>query len=152
MSHYHLDKLLAPRSIALVGASPRETSVGRAILRNLRSAGFGGKVHLVNPRYGEIDGVVAVPRVQDLPESPDLAVVAVPPQSIPEMIAALGARGCAAVVIITSGLGHGHGSLAAAALLNARASGMRLVGPNCLGVLAMGRAQRQLHRSNAAGR
>ena len=136
MSHYHLDKLLAPRSIALVGASPRHASVGRAILRNLREAGFEGKIHLVNPRYGEIDGVVAVPRIQDLPEAPDLAVLAVPPHSVPDMVAALGARGCASVVVITSGLGHADGSLAAAALRNARTFGMRLVGPNCLGVLA----------------
>ena len=101
MSQYRLDKLLAPRSIALVGASPRDSSVGRAILRNLCEAGFEGKIHLVNPRYDEIDGIVAVRRIQDLPEAPDLAVLAVPPKAVPDTVFALGARGCASAVVIT---------------------------------------------------
>ena len=57
MSTYRLDKLFAPRSVAVVGASPRATSLGRAVLRNLRAAGFAGPIHLVNPRYAEIDGI-----------------------------------------------------------------------------------------------
>ena len=112
MSQYRLDKLLAPHSIAVVGASPRITSVGRAILRNLREAGFTGRVHLVNPRHRNIEGITAVPRIQDLPDSLDLAVVAVPPAAVPETIAALGVKGCASAIVITSGLGHGAESLA----------------------------------------
>jgi acetyltransferase len=60
MSTYRLDKLFSPRSVAVVGASPRDTSPGRAVLRNLRAAGFEGSVSLVNPRYGEIEGIKAV--------------------------------------------------------------------------------------------
>jgi acetyltransferase len=60
MSTYHLEHLLSPRSVALVGASPRQGSVGRAILRNIREAKFKGEFGLVNPRYAEIDGIAAV--------------------------------------------------------------------------------------------
>src|SRR5215472_16775664 len=112
MSTYHLDKLFSPRSVAVVGASPRDTSAGRAVLRDLRSARFKGSISLVNPHYGEIDGIKAVKTIQELREAPDLLVIATPPQSIPGIVAAAGEKGVAAAIIITSGLGHGEGSLA----------------------------------------
>ena len=135
MSTYRLDHLFAPRSVALVGASPRDTSVGRTVLRNLRAGGFEGSIHLVNPHYAEIDGMAAVKSLADLPVAPDLVVIAAPPSAVPELIAAAGAKNCAAAIIITSGLGHGPGSLAEATERAARTHGIRLVGPNCLGVL-----------------
>ena len=64
MSTYRLDKLFAPRSVAVVGASPRESSLGRAVIRNLRSASFRGRIHLVNPHYAEIDGVASVKSIR----------------------------------------------------------------------------------------
>ena len=136
MSTYRLDKLFSPRSVAVVGASPRETSPGRAVLRNLRAAGFEGSVSLVNPHYGEIEGIKAVKTIQELPQAPDLLVIATPPQSVPGIVAAAGEKGTATAVIITAGLGHGEGSLADDCEKAARASGLRLVGPNCLGVLS----------------
>src|SRR5215471_10543774 len=136
MSTYRLDKLFSPRSVAVVGASPRETSPGRAVLRNLRAAGFEGSVSLVNPRYGEIEGIKAVKTIQELPQAPDLIVIATPPQSLPGIVAAAGEKGAATAVIITAGLGHGNGSLTDACEKAARATGLRLVGPNCLGVLS----------------
>jgi len=138
MSTYRLEKIFAPRSVALVGASPRDASVGRKILRNLREAGFAGPLHLVNPRHSEIDGVVTVPRIDRLDHAPDLVVIAAPPAAIPEVVAAAGAKGCGGAVIITAGLGHGPGSLAHAAAQSARAHGLRLIGPNCLGVMVPG--------------
>src|SRR5262249_25715508 len=78
MSTYRLDKLFSPRSVAVVGASPRETSPGRAVLRNLASAGFEGSVSLVNPHYGEIEGIKAVKTIQELRQAPDLLVIAAP--------------------------------------------------------------------------
>src|SRR5215467_10765282 len=136
MSTYRLDKLFSPRSVAVVGASPRETSPGRAVLRNLRSADFKGSISLVNPYYGEIEGIKAVKTIQELPQAPDLLVIAAPPQLLPSIVAAAGEKGVATAIIITAGLGHGEGSLADACEKAARATGLRLVGPNCLGVLS----------------
>src|SRR5690348_13396726 len=136
MSTYRLDKLFAPRSVAVVGASPRATSPGRAVLHNLRTGGFKGSIQLVNPHYREIEGVASVKTIRDLPETPDLLVIAASARSVPEIVAAAGEKGVAAAVIISSGLGHGTGSLAGASERAARATGLRIVGPNCLGVLA----------------
>ncbi len=135
MSTYRLDRLFAPRSVALVGASPRQTSVGRTILKNLRMGGFQGAIHLVNPHYAELDGVSAVKSIADLPVAPDLVIIAAPPSAVPGLVAAAGDKGCATAIVVTSGLGHGPGSLAEGIEKAARAHGLRLVGPNCLGVL-----------------
>ena len=135
MSTYRLDKLFAPRSLAIVGASPREGSPGRHIVRNVLGAGFSGPVHLVNAEHPQIDGVPAVASIAALSETPDLVVIAVPPAAVPETVAAAAAKGVAAAIIITAGLGHGPGSLAEATLAAARPHGLRLVGPNCLGVM-----------------
>jgi acetyltransferase len=135
MSTYRLDRLFAPRSVAIVGASPRERSLGRAVLHNVIGGGFPGRIHLVNPDHPQIDGVAAVANVAALPEVPDLAVIAVPPAVVPETVAAAALKGVAAAIIITAGLGHGPGSLADQALAAARPHGLRLVGPNCLGVM-----------------
>ncbi len=136
MSTYRLDKLLAPRSVAVVGGSPKATSPARAILRNLRTGGFPGPIGLINPHYAEIEGVRAVKSLDELPEVPDLLVIAAPAKSVPDIVAAAGAKGVPAAVIISAGLGHGAGSLAEACEKSARATGLRLVGPNCLGLLA----------------
>ncbi|MBX9846959.1 MAG: bifunctional acetate--CoA ligase family protein/GNAT family N-acetyltransferase [Xanthobacteraceae bacterium] len=133
MTTYRLDRLFAPRSVAVVGASPRELSVGRKVLQNLKAAGFAGPLRLVNPKYPEIEGVAATRQIADLPPT-DLLVVASPPETVPETIAAAGAHGCAAAIVITAGLGHGPGSLSEKAKSAAHTHGMRLLGPNCLGI------------------
>jgi acetyltransferase len=135
MSVYRLDKVFSPRSVAVVGASPRDKSPGHAVLKNLSAGGFAGDIYLVNPHYDAIDGTRAVKSYGDLPAAPDLAVIAVPPPAVAPAIVAAGAKGTGAAIIITSGLGHGPGSLAEACERAARATGLRLVGPNCLGVL-----------------
>ncbi len=138
MSTYRLETLFAPRSVAVVGGSARQTSTGRAVLENIRSGGFSGAVYLVNPRYGEIAGVRAAKSYNALPEAPDVVAIAVPPAAVPDAVADAARKGTAVGIIITAGLGHGPGSLAADAEKNARAAGMRLIGPNCLGVLVPG--------------
>ncbi|MFN3688729.1 GNAT family N-acetyltransferase [Salinarimonas sp.] len=136
MSTYRLETLFSPRSIALVGASPREGSLGRTVLRNLKRAGFAGPIALVNPRHREIDGHACVARLTDLDTPPDLVVVAAPPQAVPGIVEEAGAFGVGSAIVITAGLGHGAGSLAEQARVAARRHGLRLVGPNCLGVMA----------------
>jgi len=102
---------------------------------NLSRVGFAGTVHLVNPQYDTIEGVRAVKSYDALPDVPDVVVIAAPPPSVPSIVAAAGEKGTAVGIIITAGLGHGPGSLADLCEKNARAAGLRLVGPNCLGVL-----------------
>lgn len=135
MSTYRLNNLMSPRSVALVGASPRDHSVGHAILKNLRGGGFEGDIQIINPHYGDIDGVATVASIEDLATPPDLIVIAAPAQAVPGIVGAAAERGVASAVIITAGLGHGPGSLAASCEQAARARGLRLLGPNCIGVM-----------------
>jgi acetyltransferase len=136
MSTYRLAQLFAPRSIVVVGGSPRATSPGRAVLKNLRSGGFAGAIYLVNPHYGSIEDVTAAKSYAALPGTPDVAVIAVPPNVVAAVVRDAAAKGTAAAIILTAGLGHGAGSVAEQCEQAARAVGMRIVGPNCLGVLA----------------
>jgi acetyltransferase len=147
MSTYRLETLFAPRSVAVVGASPRVTSPGRAVLSNLQRGGFAGAIGLVNPHYPAIEGVAAVKSYAELAQTPDFVVIAVPPPAVPAVVADAAQKGTSAAIIITAGLGHGAGSLAAQSEAAARAAGMRLVGPNCLGVLV---PQAKLNASFAA--
>jgi acetyltransferase len=138
MSTYRLKNLLSPLSIALVGASPRRTSVGRAILGNIQKAKFKGKFGLVNTHYAEIDGVAAVGSLGKLSFAPELVVISAPAPAIPGLVDEAGKLGAAGALIITSGLGRGAGSLAEAAEQAAHRHGMRLIGPNCLGIIMPG--------------
>jgi acetyltransferase len=132
MTIRNLDALLAPRSVALIGASDRPGSVGQLIATNLLRAGFRGRVDLVNPRGGAIAGRVAVRTVAELAGAPDLAVIATPPSTVPGLIAELGAKGCRAAVVITAGI---RGELRQAMLDAARPHLLRIQGPNCLGLM-----------------
>lgn len=149
MSTYRFEALLQPRSLALIGASPRAGSVGNAVLANLREAGFAGEVALVNPRHGEIDGLTCHHDLAALEQPPDLAVICSPPESVPAIVDSAAGRGVQACLILTAGLDRGEGSPAAAIRQRARQAGMRLVGPNCLGLAA---PPAQLNASFASGR
>ena len=135
MSIYRLKNLLSPRSVALVGASPRPASVGRAVLGNIQKAKFKGEFGLVNTRHAEIDGVATVESLSKLPFVPELVVITAPPTAVAGIIEEAGKLGAAGAVIIPAGLGHGAGSLAEAAEHAAHKYGMRLIGPNCLGIM-----------------
>jgi acetyltransferase len=135
MSTYRLSNLLAPRSVAVVGASPRPASLGRAILNNLRAAQFKGEIGIVNPRYNEIDGFAAVDSLADLAFVPDLLIVTAPARSVPKVIAQAAELGVAGAIIISAAMGRGEGSYAEQATRAARARGLRLIGPNCLGIM-----------------
>jgi acyl-CoA synthetase (NDP forming)/GNAT superfamily N-acetyltransferase len=126
-----LRHLLEPQSVAVVSAGRGQGTVGRAILRNIVTGGFAGSVYAVNPHARSLEGVPCVASVDDLPEAVDLAVIAVPPAAVPDVAAACGRNGVRALTVITSGLGaEGAGLLAIC-----RRYGMRLVGPNCSGIV-----------------
>lgn len=139
MSTYRLDKLLSPASLALVGGSTRPGSLGAAVLRNIRAAMFGGPFGIVNPKHREIGGERTWASIDALPFVPDLIVVTAPAATVPGIVREAAKLGVASAVILSSGLGHGQGSAADAALAAARDGGVRLVGPNCLGLLLPGR-------------
>jgi acyl-CoA synthetase (NDP forming)/RimJ/RimL family protein N-acetyltransferase len=136
-----LEAVLRPRAVAVVGVGHEERSVGRAILRSLRRAGFGGTVYAVHPRAAEIEGVPCLPSVADLPDGIDLGVVAVPADAVPDVVEGCGRRGVRALVLITSGIGAVAGRTERLRELADR-YGMRIVGPNTLGVLGPGQQGR----------
>src|SRR5712691_3241915 len=138
MSTYRLKNLLSPRSVALIGASPRRGSVGRAVLENIRKAGFEHEFGLVNLHHAEIGGVSAVDHLDKLHFVPELVVITAPAAAVVGIIDEAGERGAAGALIVSAGLGHGAGSLAEAAERAAQKYGMRLIGPNCLGIMMPG--------------
>ncbi|EHR50960.1 acyl-CoA synthetase (NDP forming) [Saccharomonospora marina XMU15] len=127
-----LRHVLEPASIAVIGANRRQSSVGHAVLRNLTEAGFTGALFAVNPHADRILGVECRPSVADLPQTPELAVVAVPAPAVADAIEDCGRRGVRAVVIITAGL---SGDDTDRVLTAVRRYGIRVVGPNCIGVV-----------------
>lgn len=136
MSTRNLDRFFEPRSVALYGASPREGSVGRTVARNILTGGFSGEVWFVNPKGHDIDGHRCLADTAALPGTPDLAVIATPPATVPGIIEAIGERGTRAAVVLTAGLGSGPDSPRAAMLAAAARHGVRVVGANCLGIMA----------------
>ena len=133
MSIRHLDRLLSPASVAVFGASNRPGSVGATVWRNLRAGSFAGPVYGVNPKHGSLDGVPIFSSAMHLPAAPDLALICTPPATVVPLIAELGALGTRAVVIVTAGLSAQQKQ---AALEAARPFTLRLLGPNCLGLLS----------------
>ncbi|GGP40602.1 bifunctional acetate--CoA ligase family protein/GNAT family N-acetyltransferase [Saccharothrix coeruleofusca] len=130
--------LLHPRSVAVIGASTDRTKIGHAVLANLLAADFHGPVYPVNAEHRSVRGVRAYPSVLDIPDDVDLAVVAVPAAGVDEVMDACLAKGVKALVVVSAGFGEtGPGGLSAERRLvaEARAHGMRVVGPNALGVL-----------------
>jgi acetyltransferase len=139
MTVRNLEFLFRPRAIAVIGASDRPNSVGAAVTRNVLEGGFKGPIALVNPSHTTIAGHRAFPTVASLEIVPDLAVICTPPQSIPELIAHLGERGTRAAIVLTAGLDQqsGNGTTLTHAMLEAaRPHLLRILGPNCVGMLA----------------
>ncbi|HPM68582.1 MAG TPA: bifunctional acetate--CoA ligase family protein/GNAT family N-acetyltransferase [Piscinibacter sp.] len=132
MSIRHLDHLFDPASVAVIGASQRAGSVGATVWRNLHGNGFKGRCFAVNPRHSSFDGVPVYARVADLPEVPELAIVCTPAAAVPGLIAELGAAGTRAAVVLTAGLDAAQRQ---AMLDAARPHLLRILGPNCIGML-----------------
>jgi acetyltransferase len=132
MTIRNLEFMFSPASIALIGASPRPGSVGRIIASNLRSGGFLGDVWLVNPRHATIDGIACYPSASKLPRAPDLAVIATPPATIPDIVSELASLGTKAVVVITAGIDE---AMRKRMLEASCPACLRILGPNGIGLI-----------------
>jgi len=133
-----MHRLLRPSSIAVVGASPRAGTVGHRLVANLLAGGFRGPVYPVHPSAGEVAGVPAWARVEDVPGPVDLAVVAVPGPAVTEVVEGCGRKGVGALVVVSGGFAEADEAGAArqrALAKLAHAQGMRMVGPLCSGVV-----------------
>ena len=130
--------VLKPESVALIGASRREGTIGAALAANLQSAGFNGRVHLINSAKGAADGVHVHSTLLDVDGPVDLAVIAVPAAAVPSVARDCALKGVRALVVVSAGFGEaGEDGIRRQRELMAvcRAAGIRVVGPNCLGVL-----------------
>ena len=133
--------LFHPQAVAFIGASNKPRKWGSIILNNMKIGGFTGRIYPVNPTELEVQGLRAYARVADLPESPDLAVIVVPPQAVPGVVDECVAKGVRAGIVITAGFAEvgGEGeSLQEEMVKKARQGGMILVGPNCNGIMRPG--------------
>jgi len=137
MTTRNLDAVFTPRAVALVGASNEPGSLGAVLARNLLESGFDGPIMPINPHAGSIRSALAYRSVSDLPIVPDLAIIATPAPTIPGLISQLGQKGCRAAVVISAGFnGEAGNALKHSMLAAARPYLLRVIGPNCLGVLS----------------
>jgi len=135
---HYLTPLFEPQSVALIGASEREGSIGAVLVANMRAAQYRGALYAVNPKYKSVQGVPCFDAIGKVPPRVDLAVVATPPRTVPEVIEQCGRAGVRSAVVITAGfseVGPAGAKLERALLENARRHRLRVVGPNCLGLM-----------------
>ncbi len=134
MTIRNLDFAVHPKSVAVVGATVREGSVGNVVLRNIVNGGFEGDIWPVNPKYHEINGLSCYPSARSLPGPPDLAVIVTPAATVPAIVRELGEKGTRVAVVITAGLTRENG-LKQAMLDAAKPFLFRIIGPNTLGLM-----------------
>lgn len=139
MSIRNLNYLFDPKSIAVIGASNKQHSVGATVLANLRQSKFSGPVMPVNPKYKMLENLEVYPNVGSLPVTPDIAIICTPPKTVPGLIAELGERGTKAAIVLTAGLNNDvdhHGiTLKELMLRAARPHLLCIFGPNCVGLI-----------------
>ena len=138
MSIYNLDKIFHPASVAVIGASPREGTIGSALVKNILSGGYGGRIFLVNPQYQEIYGLAVSPTLSQIKDPVDLVVLATPLQTALQIMEECVRQGVKAAVIISAGgkeIGESGNRLEAQIKETAHRGGIRIIGPNCLGVV-----------------
>lgn len=135
---HYLRPLLAPRGVALVGATERAGALGDIVWRNLAAAGLKEPLYPVNPKHATVGGSRAYARLTELPEKPDLAVVLTPTRAVPGVVRDAGRAEIKAAVVLSSGFaeaGADGAKLQAEMLEAARAGGVRVLGPNCVGLM-----------------
>jgi acetyltransferase len=136
-----LDCIFSPKAVALIGATESPGSVGRTLLENLQRGEFPGAIYPVNPKRATVLGIKAYPGILAVPDKVDLAVVVTPPATVPGIIHDCAQAGVRGAIIISAGFketGAAGADLERQVLVEARRGQMRIVGPNCLGVMAPG--------------
>ncbi len=133
MSIRNLDSLFDPSSIAVIGASLRAASVGATVWRNLTTGQFKGELYAVNPKHKNLAGHAVAARVADLAQAPTLAIICTPAATVPGLVAELGKKGTRAAIVMTAGMDKVQKQ---AMLDAARPHLLRILGPNCIGLLA----------------
>ena len=138
MSAHYLSRLFAPRSVAVIGASTRAGSLGHAVFANLRAGGFSGDLFAVNPKYDVIDGLPCHRNLAALPQAPELAVIVTPAETVCGVIEQAARAGTKHAVVLSAGFGETGAAgqaLEEESIITARTNGLRMVGPNCLGIM-----------------
>ncbi len=138
MGQHYLKPLFAPKSVAVFGASERIDSVGQIVFQNMLQSGFQGALYAINPKHPEIQGCKAYASLSQINEPVELAVIATPPQTVPDIIDDCGKHDVKAAIIITAGfseIGEAGKALERRVVENAKRHNIRLIGPNCLGIL-----------------
>jgi len=138
MGPHYLNRFFAPKSVAIVGASEQEASVGHRLLLNMQEAGFKGRLYPVNHKRDELLGLKAYPDIDAIPDTPELVVIATPAATVPGIVRLCGEKGVHSIIIITSGfgeLGDAGKRLQQEILDIAHRYDIRIIGPNCLGVI-----------------
>lgn len=142
MSLKHIEQLLKPRSIAVIGASNQPTRTGNVVMRNLLQGQFDGPIMPVTPHHKAVNGVLAYRSIDELPEAPDLAIICTRATRVPAIILQLGRKGTRNAIVIAAGLNTlftAQGTNLQEQMLEiARQSGVRILGPNCLGIIVPG--------------
>ena len=134
-----LDVFFSPKTVAVIGATENPGTVGRTVLWNLVTSPFGGTVYPVNPKRPSVLGVKAYASISDIPEQVDLAVIITPPASIPGLIRECGENGVQGAIVISAGfkeVGPEGVELERQLLVEAQKANIRIIGPNCLGVMS----------------
>ncbi len=138
MGQHYLKPLFAPQSVAIFGASEKADSVGKIVFQNMLESGFQGALYPINPKHQIIQGRQAYASIQQIQGEVDLAIIATPAATVPDIIEQCGKHRVKAAVIITAGFGEAGAAgvtLQQAVLANAKNYNIRLIGPNCLGVM-----------------
>ena len=138
LARHYFAPLFEPASVAVIGASARAGSVGAVLIENMLAAGYRGALYAVNPKHREVRGVPSFPTIGEVPRRVDLAVIATPAPTVPGIINACGEAGVRAAVVISAGFsesGPAGAKLERALLENARRQRLRVLGPNCLGIM-----------------
>ena len=133
-----IDRFFNPRSVAVIGASRRQDTIGQALVRNLVLGGFSGRVYVVNPSADAVSGMPAYSTVSDIPDDVDVAIVAVPADAVEDVVLDCAAKGVHGLVVISSGFAETgeEGRQRQRRLVGlSRSYGLRLIGPNCLGII-----------------